>query len=269
MTRGLDAAQGDLLNTVTQYLTCLDTIYLHAQDLSCYPFLSLTALTVHVLQDIPTAEAACTQQKLDSLRTFEREFNKKCSGLYHGKYDSALYSLNLNFSLYPFFGRGGTTEVYEKLCRTGTSISRPSSPCAAIFAQWGMQRWVLTPPRPQRLLRVTGKLLDELPAMPESLKKFNDNPLTGQQTDEDKKMAKELRQWREDIRQGVCSDCMWRMYVDRFGDWGGVSKLPADTTVGTAKVWIVAVHRLYRECGERGREFWKSEMDDLDESWRN
>lgn len=114
------------------------------------------------------------------------------------------------------------------------------------------------------LIATTRNLLADLPEIPSELKDWK-HP--GRKlTVEEEKLNKDFDAWKKKMEKGVCSDCMWRSFVDRNSWMFG--QLPKGTPQDIAIEWIETAHQLREECAARKKVFQESELTKVDEMWK-
>ncbi|KUJ17855.1 uncharacterized protein LY89DRAFT_683848 [Mollisia scopiformis] len=256
--------------TVNQYIGCLESFNFAVQDLQCYPFLSKDQMSEYVLCDIHTAQRSCSASCLASIDAFRRKMYSDCPGAFTGhRYSQSLKFVGKDVASFveDFFGRESTISSFETICRPADNWgSRRGPPCAAVFAQWGRQDWVFQESKPEMkdLIATTRRLVSELPEMPPQLKAWK-HP--GRKlTVEEEQISKYLITWRKKMEQGVCSDCMWRNFVEKSTWFHGM--LPRGTSEDVAIEWIKTAHHLREECAARGRSLQEFELKAVDEMWK-
>ncbi len=257
------------LELVDEYVRCLGGFKTAAQDLEAYPFLKFPNMTTHVLKDFRTAQIACSENSLRSIDKFERAVSQACPRTRGGwgAYDKKLKMVHNKplFSLQTIFGRNSLTHNYELVCRSADSSRGRGVPCGAVFAQWGVEEWSLQfPPQAKGLIRTTRQLLKQLPEMPQKLKnwKYPGRKLTP----EEKETYDEHTAWRERIEEGVCSDCLWRRFVERYAM--GFPLIPKSEEDSVAMEWIKTIHLLRDGCKQQGKEFMEIELDNVNVEWK-
>ncbi|CZR69426.1 uncharacterized protein PAC_19326 [Phialocephala subalpina] len=249
---------------VTEYIGCLESFKLAAQDLQCYPFLTKENISKYMLVGIPTATKACSEQCLNSIDSFRRKVFTDCPSM--RDYQQKLRPIGNGVASFisDMFLQESAIGLYETTCRTGDSWRRSGVPCAAIFKQFDKTQWAYQKPDVKDLVATTRRLITELPSMPQELKdwKWPGRKLTP----EEEKINKEWSAWRTEMQQGVCSDCVWRRYVER-GFWGS-GLIPKGATKEVAAEWIKTVHLMRDECNDRGRQFQEQEVESVDKEWK-
>lgn len=264
-----------------EYTSCLTSIHLAAQSLNSYPFFSWSNITTHILRDIPTALIACSEQR--SLDVIELRgntystcpgFRNPSWGIPQNTYDQELAPLFLPFSISPILKEFGTLYLYLfSACQGAHTLSdnshprRGDVPCAAIFAQWGMQDWALNRcgENMQEIIRVTRRELLKVPNMPSKLRDFH-RPMGRPLTEQEKAIEVEKSDWVWDnTATGVCSDCVWRRFVNQWGIF--CFELPFNTNE-TAMEALLTVNMLRSRCSEVGNEFPKGEWEQASGNWK-
>jgi hypothetical protein len=132
------------LMVVKEYMACLDSIPLEARSISFYPFISWANITAHKLSDVNTAMIACSEDRAIGADELHMKFFRACPNCRNGenKYEGELATLFLQFSIHPILKKFGTTQLFQFVCYSA-DYRRGGVPCAAIYAQWGMQDWAL------------------------------------------------------------------------------------------------------------------------------
>jgi hypothetical protein len=256
------------LMVVKKYMTCLDSIQLEARSISFYPFLSWANITAHILSDVNTAMIACSEERAIGADELHMKFFWACPDFRNGenKYEDELATLFLPFSIHPILKKFGTTQLFQFACFSA-DYRRGGVPCAAIYAQWGMQDWALirSGENMQEIIRVTRRELLRVPEMPLKLKRFK-RPTNRTLTDEEKVTEIERNDWVWANSNGVCSDCIWRRFVDQRFGFAGL--YPAIHSLELAMEWLKTAHLLRGRCLEVGKEFTESELRVASDAWK-
>jgi hypothetical protein len=253
-----------------EYISCLDAIQLGAQSIDSYPFLLWQNITTHILHDIPTSIIACSAERTKSVEDLRKKLTSACPRYRNGynEYDDELAMLFLPFSISPILKYLGTIHLYEwELCASAENkYSIDIIPCSAIFAQWGMQDWVFSRcgENMQEIIRVTRRELLKLPEMPSKLRDFKHPNRT--LTDEERATEIEKTDWVWNATNGVCSDCIWRRFVHKWGQWACLSEY--GHTRELAMEWLLTAHLLQDGCLKVGKEFPRNELQQPDNNWK-
>ena len=263
---GPDAHQRMIL--INEYMTCLDSIQKEARSIPFYPFLSWANVTSHILSNVDKSLIACSEERAIGVDELQRKFFKSCPKFRNGQngYDDELANLFLPFSLDPILKKFGSMQLFLMTCLSA-DFRRGGVPCAAIFEQWGMGRWALirSGENMQEIIRVTRRELLGVPDMPAKFKNFT-RPRNRTLTEEEKVMEIERNDWVWKNSNGVCSDCVWRRFVDQWFGFAGLH--PAIHTVELAMEWLLTVHLMRSRCSEVGKEFSEVELKVASENWR-
>lgn len=263
------------LPRLEEYASCIETFITAAKDLPCYPFLAKEELTSNLLASPSTAKELCTPACQISIDSMTRKLWESCPKARHGNWQS--YSENRFFD-FPFrdylaafrLGSEGTISLYQTSCRIE---GHDSAPCAAILKQFGVEKWAFKrKPRARDLVRVTRKQLSLLPGMPQRLRDYT-VPLDRHATKEENETWRLLTAWRQELKAGVCSDCVWRRFVPkansimlRKSEW---LLLDTHESKEVAMEWIKTVHLMKDGCTARGggAGFQDDEVEKVDEAW--
>lgn len=252
---------------VKEYMACIDSIQLGARSINFYPFLSWANITAYMLSDIDTAMIACSGERLTSVDELHTKFDHACPLFRLGRdgYEEELATLFLPFSIHPILKKFGTVELFRSACMS-SKWPRGGVPCAAIYAQWGMQDWALVKggENMQEIIRVTRRELLRLPEMPSKLKNFT-RPINRTLTDEEKAIEIDRVDWVWANSNGVCSDCIWARFLNM---WGFTTLIPGVHTLDLAMEWLKTTYLLRGSCLEVGKEFSESELQGASDQWK-
>ncbi|KAH7398129.1 hypothetical protein BKA64DRAFT_673610 [Cadophora sp. MPI-SDFR-AT-0126] len=265
-----EARQHDL-EVIDEYISCLEWFKAAIQDLPCYPFLSVPEIETYLLCSASTTTTACSWECSGALGFLQRQMYDACPAMRRGhweKYDTIVpHSLetDLEFSLQPFFAKGGTIDLWNSACRRSVR-SVGDTPCTAIFKQWDAEDWVLQKPSPEILFRTTREQLALLSEMPPKLRDWK--PVTfSEMTEEDRVIFKEYADWTMKMLEGVCSTCVWEMYVPGVIGFDTQIKEFEGLDQETAMEWIRSVHEIKTECEKHGASAHYFQVTDVDEAW--
>lgn len=275
---GLDTHRRLIL--AKEYTSCLTSIHLAAESLNSYPFLSWSNITAHILRDIPTALIACSEQRTRDVMRLRGNTYSTCPGLHspswgfpQNTYDQKLATLFLPFSISPILKDFGTLHLYLfSACKGAHHLDDNfrfqygEVPCAAVFAQWGMQDWALNEcgEDMQEIIRVSRRELLKVPDMPSKLRNFQ-RPAGRPLTEQEKAIEVEKNDWVWDISNGVCSDCVWRRFINQLGVF--CLNLGFNTNE-TAMEALLTANMLRARCSEVGKQFPMGEWEQASSSWK-
>ena len=255
----LDTMHNPLDKTPEEYGEFLHAFHEAALDLTCNALITFKDLE-RLLSETEDISALCSSSCQSSRLSIRHVF-----GAYKKhdlrKFDRFARTHNLVNPL--VFER--SDEILGRACRTEETRYHHMQPCSVVWNKYGKLHWLnlRTIPQVSELVDTVSAAVADLPAVPENLTAV----IPKREEDLTNDERQELAAWTRPLRNGACSLCFWRQFVEGRS-WASdtlQTKVPGvdvDVAVKPELLaeWMLSMQTMYESCAEVGVQFSEEEL---------